>query len=70
MCDVCVQSMHQRWSLQNDANARVAMTVDPPLMTLRQAKPALQIEDVRDLLKLPAPTKSPARKLIITVAIC
>ena len=47
-----VQSMHQRWSFENDSNARVAMTVDSPLVTLRQAKPSLQIEIVSDLLKL------------------
>ena len=43
-----VQSMHQRWSFENDSNARVAMTVDSPLVTLRQAKPSLQIEIVSD----------------------
>ncbi len=48
---VCVESMHQRWSFQNDANPRVSMTVNPPLVTLGQAKPPLQIEIVSDLLK-------------------
>ena len=36
MCDVCVQSMHQRRSLENNANPCVAMTVDPSLVTLGQ----------------------------------
>lgn len=48
---VCVQCMHSRWSFQNKANPRVAMTVNPPLMTLGQAKPPLQIEIVLDLFK-------------------
>jgi hypothetical protein len=52
MRGVCVQSMHRRRSLQNDANPRVAMTVDAPLMTLGQAKPPLEIEVVLDLFKL------------------
>jgi hypothetical protein len=52
MRGVHVQSMHQRWSFENDSNARVAMTVDSPLVTLGQAKPSLQIEIVSDLLKL------------------
>ena len=54
MCDVCVQSMHQRRSLENNANSRVAMTVNPSLVTLGQPKPTLQIKIVRDLLKLPS----------------
>ena len=37
---------------ENDSNARVAMTVDSPLVTLGQAKPSLQIEIVSDLLEL------------------
>ena len=49
---MCVQSVHQRWSLQNDANPRVAMTVDSPLMTLGQSKPPLEFEIVLDLFKL------------------
>src|SRR5260370_22183672 len=52
MREVCVQSMHQRWSLENNANPCVAMTVDPPLVTLGQAKPTLQIKIVLELLKL------------------
>ena len=49
---MCIQSMHQRRPFQNDANPRVAMTVDPPLVTLGQAKPSLQIEIILDLFKL------------------
>jgi hypothetical protein len=52
MRDVRVQSMYQRRSFENDANSRVAMTVDSPLVTLGQTKPSLQIEIVSDLLKL------------------
>jgi hypothetical protein len=52
MRGVCVQSMHQSWSLENDPNPRVAMTVDPPLVTLGQTKPTLQIKIVFDLRKL------------------
>jgi hypothetical protein len=48
---VCVQGMHQRGAFQNNANPRVAMAVNPPLMTLGQAKPPLQIEVVLDLHK-------------------
>src|SRR3982751_2532965 len=40
--------MHQRRSVQDQPNPRVAMTVDPPLVTLRQAEPPLQIEIVPD----------------------
>jgi hypothetical protein len=49
---VGVESRHQRGPFKNDANPRVAMTVDPPLVTLGQAKPALQIEVVPNLFKL------------------
>ena len=48
MCDVGVQSMHQRRSLQDDSYPRVAMTVDAALVTLRNAKPTLQIQIVRE----------------------
>ena len=47
-----VQSMHQRGPLQNDPNPGVAMTVDPALVTLGQAKPALQVEIVAERFKL------------------
>src|SRR3954464_13711509 len=43
-----VQGMYQRRSVQDQPNPRVAMTVDPPLVTLRQAEPPLQIEIVLD----------------------
>ena len=45
---VGVQGEHQRRSVQDQANPRVAMTVDPPLVTLGQAKPPLQIEIIPD----------------------
>ena len=40
--------MHQRRSLQDQSDPRVAMTVNPPLVTLGQAKPTLQIEIIPD----------------------
>ena len=46
-----VQSMHQRRPLQNDTNPRMAMTVDPALVTLGYTKPALQVEIVSDLFE-------------------
>ena len=52
MCGVGVQSMHQRRARQNQADPRVATTVDPPLVALRQAKPTLQIEIILDLFIL------------------
>src|SRR4051794_30166425 len=45
---VRVQGRHQRRSVQDQADPRVAMTVDPPLVTLGQAKPPLQIEVIPD----------------------
>src|SRR4051794_12521960 len=45
---VRVQGKHQRRSVQDQPDPRVAMTVDPPLVTLGQAKPPLQIEIIPD----------------------
>lgn len=44
--------MHQRRPLLNDPNTRVTATVNPPLVTLGHAKPALQIEIVSEVLEL------------------
>jgi hypothetical protein len=49
---VRIQSGDHRRPFLNDPNSRVAMTVDPPLVTLGQPKPSFQIEIVRDLFKL------------------
>ena len=49
---VRIQCVDHRRPFLNDANSRVAMAVDPPLMTLRQPKPSFQIQIVLDLLKL------------------
>ena len=49
---VGIQGMHQRRSVQNQANSRVAMTVNPPFVALGQAKPPLQIEIIPDGLIL------------------
>jgi hypothetical protein len=43
-----VQGMHQRRTLHHQPDPRVATTVDPTLVALRQAKPPLQIEIVPD----------------------
>ena len=51
MRGVCVQSMHQRWSLKNNANPRMAMAVDASLVALGQAKPTLQVKIILDLFK-------------------
>lgn len=51
MRGVCVQRVHQRRAFEYDPNPRVAMTVDPPFVAFRQAKPALQIKIVPDLFK-------------------
>jgi hypothetical protein len=37
----------------NDPNSSVAVTVNPPLVTLGQAKPALQVEIVVAILEFP-----------------
>ena len=58
MCGVGVQSMHQRRARQDQADPRVATTVDPPLVALRQAKPTLQIEIILDLFILTFPTEA------------
>ena len=43
--------MHHRRPFLNDPNSRMATTVEPPLVTLGQAEPPLQIEIVTDLLE-------------------
>jgi hypothetical protein len=53
MRGVGVEGMHQGGSFQNDPNPGVAMAVDPPFVTLGQAKPALQIEIVSNLFPRP-----------------
>ena len=45
---VGVQRVHQRRTFLDDPHTRVAMAVDPTLMPLGQAEPALQIEIVVD----------------------
>ena len=46
-----VQSMYQRWPLQDNSNPRVAMAMDAALVTLRNAEPTLQIQIVVDRCK-------------------
>lgn len=48
---MCVQSVYQRWSFHDETHSCVAMTVNATLMTLGQAKPALQLEVVLELLQ-------------------
>src|SRR3954470_9459207 len=49
---VCVQCGNQCRPVLHDADARVTMPMNPPLMTLGEAKPAFEIEIVPDLLEL------------------
>ena len=48
MRSVSVEGMYQRRSLENEPNPCVAMSVNPPLVALGQAKPPLEIEIVLD----------------------
>ncbi len=50
---VSVQGRHQRWPVQDQPDPRVAMAVDPTLVSLGQAKPTLQIEIIPDRFILP-----------------
>jgi hypothetical protein len=59
---VCVQRMDQGWSVLNDPHARVAMTVNPPLVALGQTKPPLQVEIVTNLFKLGLTHEKPCEK--------
>lgn len=45
---VGVRRQHQRRALQDQANPRVPMAVDPPLVALGPAKPSLQLEIIPD----------------------
>src|ERR1019366_6237043 len=49
---VRIQCWNRRRPFLNDANSGVAMAMDPALVTLGQAKPALKIEVVFEFLKL------------------
>ena len=57
-----VQGRHQRRSVQDQPNPRVAMTVDPPLVTLGQAEPPLQVQVVPDRLVLPLADEQPGEE--------
>ncbi len=59
---VGIQGMHQRRAFQDDPDPRVAMTVDPPLVTLGQAEPTLQIQVVADLLERPRADEQPGKE--------
>ncbi len=59
---VRIQGMNHRRPFLNDANSRVAMTVNPSLMTLGQPKPSFQIEIVLDLFKRPLANEKAGEK--------
>jgi hypothetical protein len=59
---VGVECVHQRGSVLNDADPRVAVAMDPPLVTLGQAKPSLQIQVVSDLFKLALADEQPGEE--------
>ena len=46
----------------DDPNPRVPVAVDPPLVTLGQAEPTLQIQIVPDLLELPLAHEQPGEE--------
>lgn len=50
--DVSVQRMHHRWSFLHDPHPRVAMAMDPTLVPLGQAEPALQIQIVLEVIQV------------------
>ena len=47
MGGVGIEGMNQGRTFENQADPGVAMTVNPPLVTLGQPKPPLQIEIIR-----------------------
>ena len=59
---VRIQSMHQRWTFQNYANSRVAVAVNATLVTLRNAKPTLQIQIVDERCKRAFANKQASQK--------
>ena len=59
---VRIQCGDQRRPFLNEPNPRVAMTVDPPLVTLGQQKPAFQIEIVLDRFKLARADEKPCQE--------
>jgi hypothetical protein len=59
---VRIQRMHQRLSLLNNPNARVAMPVNPTLVALGQAEPPLQIEIVANRRKIGSASEQAGQK--------
>jgi hypothetical protein len=59
---VRIQRMHQRRPFLNDPNPRVAVAVNPSLVTLGHAEPPLQIEIVPDRLDLPLAHEQPGEE--------
>jgi hypothetical protein len=64
MRGVGVQSVHQRRAFQDNADPRVAVPVEPPLVTLEQAEPTLQIQVVADLVKRPRAHEQPGQEAL------
>jgi len=62
MREVRIQRMHQRRPLLNDPYTRVTPTMNPTLVTLRQTKPALQIQIVRESLERTLPHEQTAQE--------
>ena len=60
--DMRIQGQEQRWSVLNDTNSRVAVTVDPTLVALGQAKPPLQVEIVSDRFPLGPADEQPGQE--------
>jgi hypothetical protein len=60
--DVRIQGQEQRRSVLNDANARMAVTVDPTLVALGQAKPPLEVEIVPDRFQLGPTDEQPGEE--------
>jgi hypothetical protein len=57
-----VEGMDQRRSLQDQSDSRVAVTVNPPLVALGQAKPALQIKIIPNRFILTLPNEEPGKE--------
>ena len=57
-----IQCQNQCRSFLNDANPRVTMTVNSPLVALGQAKPTLQVQIVTNLFKLGTTHEKPGEK--------
>src|ERR1700754_1791543 len=62
MRGVGIEGMDYRRPFENQADPGVAMTVNPPLVTLGQAKPPLQVEMIPDRLVVLLPDEQTVQK--------